>query len=125
MVANGFKKVYQEGGTFVVATFFNPDTKEYFTKCVRDYDYSDCSRDDDEAYYMPIDEDAVKAWHRFNGIINVGDEIKVVKGRKVKVGTIATVEKITEWKDTYGRVQTIYAHLSTGERTSIFNCELV
>ena len=41
--------------------FFNPCTLEEYSKCVRDYDYMDCSRDDDEAYYMEIDKNAERA----------------------------------------------------------------
>ena len=47
----GFFKVKQDGGTFICATFFNPVTKEEFSECVRDYDYSDYSRDNDDLYY--------------------------------------------------------------------------
>lgn len=57
---NGFYKVAQTGGTYVVATFYNPETGDMKSKCVRDYDYSDCSRDDDELYYMEINEDVRK-----------------------------------------------------------------
>lgn len=119
---DGFFKVKQEGGTYVVATFFNPETKESFTKCVRDYDYSDCSRDDDELYYMEINEAARRAWLRHNGVIQIGDAVKVVKGRKVPVGTVAIVSDITKWRDQYGRVQTIYAVLDNGMKTNIDNC---
>ena len=120
----GFFKVRQEGGSYVVATFFNPETKESFTKCVRDYDYADCSRDDDELYYAEINEEAKKAWLRHNGVIQIGDSVKVVKGRKVPIGTVAVVSGITKWKDQYGRTQAVYAVLDNGMRTNINNCVL-
>ena len=120
-----FYKVAQSGGSFVVATFFDPETKEVETKVARDYDYADCSRDNDEIYYMPINEEVKKLWYRHNGVITVGDTVKVVKGRKVPVGTVATVTDIRDWKDQYGRVQTRYAYLDNGQRTSVSNCELI
>lgn len=120
----GYYKVKQEGGSYVVATIFNPETGDEKTMCVRDYDYSDCSRDNDEIYEMPINENARKAWMHKHGAILKGDRIRVFKGRKVKVGTIATVTDIKPYKDMYGRVLTMYAYLDTGERTSIANCEL-
>lgn len=125
MVRDGFKKVSQSGSTFVTAGFFNPETKEFYTHCVRDYDYADGSRDDDEAYYMPIDEDALREWKRFNGIIQIGDTVEVVKGRKVPIGTIGNVVNIYDWKDNYGRVQARYVVLSDGQKTSIDNCKIV
>ena len=54
MLENKFYKVRQEGGSYVVATLYNPITKESKTICVRDYDYFDCSRDNDKIYYMDI-----------------------------------------------------------------------
>ena len=121
----GFRKVAQSGGSYVVATFFNPETKETDSRCVRDYDYADCSRDNDELYYMPIDEEARRLYLRHMGVISAGDIVKVVKGRKVPVGTVAVVEKLYDWKDQYGRTQTTYAVLDNGMKTSVGNCVLV
>lgn len=56
----GFYKVAQNGGCYISATFYNPDTKEVVSCCVRDYDYADCSRDNDELYYIEIDEEVKK-----------------------------------------------------------------
>lgn len=119
------RKVNEKGGTLVVATFFDPETKEETTEVVRDYDYSDGSRDNDELYYMPIDEEARKAWRHYHGVISAGDEVKVVKGKKVKVGTIAKVLNIREIKDRYGRWVANYAVLDNGQQTNTANCELV
>lgn len=49
----------------------------------------------------------------------------MVKGRKVKIGTVAKVTELRDWKDHYGRVQTTYAILDTGEKTNVDNCVLV
>lgn len=120
-----FYKVAQSGSIFITALFFDPETKEVRNEVVRDYDYADGSRDNDELYYMPIDEEVKKLYLRHIGIISVGDTIEVVKGRKVPIGTIADVIDIRDWKDQYGRVQTRYAYLSNGQKTNITNCKIV
>lgn len=125
MFPDGYYKVAQSGGTYIVATFFNPETEEECSLCVRDYDYSDCSRDIDDLYYQQIDKDARRKWYRKHGVICTGDTIKVVKGRKIPIGTIAVVERIYDWKDQYGRVQTTYCVFTDGRKTSISNCELL
>ena len=124
MKEHGFYKVWQGGGTYVSATFFNPITQEYKTCCVRDYDYYDCSRDNDSLYYMEIDEDVKRKWYHFNGLLMVGDKVEVVKGRKLPVGTVGTITRIYDWKDRYGRVQTTYAVFEDGRKTNIYNCKL-
>lgn len=122
---NGFYKVAQNGGTFVTATMFNPITNEVKVLCVRDYDYDDCSRDNDEIYYMDIDEDARKAYLKFKGIVSIGHEVEVIKGRKVPIGTVGVVEKVYDWKDNYGRVQSTYAVLDNGVKVNVNNCKIV
>ena len=124
MVKEGFFKVSQTGGSYVVAYFFNPVTKEEYSKCVRDYDYADCSRDDDELYHMEINENVRKQWLHHHGCILIGDTVKVVKGRKIPTGTIARVVKYGEFRDRYGRVQTKYLYFEDGTRTSVSNCIL-
>lgn len=125
MDLTGYKKVAENGGTFVTATFFNPETGDVVTGCVRDYDYADGSRDIDELYHMGIDEEARRAWLHTKGIILAGDTIEVIKGRKVKVGTVAVVTKTREIKDRYGRWVADYVVLDNGEQTNIDNCRLV
>ena len=124
MLEKGFFKVAESGGTFIVDTFYNPETKESYTKCVRDYDYADGRRDDDELYYMEINEDVRRIWLHDKGVIFAGDLVKVVKGRKVPVGTVAKVIEIYDWRDRYGRVQTTYAVLDNGMKTNVNNCIL-
>lgn len=125
MIRAGFYKVAESGGSYIVDTFYNPVTKESYTECVRDYDYSDCSRDKDDLYYMDIDEDARRAWLHDRGIILKGDRVMVVKGRKIPLGTVAEVVDIYDWKDRYGRTQTTYAVFADGRKTNIDNCILV
>lgn len=122
---NGFYKVEQSGGSYVVAIFYNPETKEVKTKCVRDYDYADCSRDDDELYHMEINEDARRAYLHNNGLIIKGDKVEVVKGRKVKIGTIATITAIKPIYDKYHRWVADYVYFEDGQRTNVNNCRLI
>lgn len=92
----GFYKVEQTNGTYVRATFYNPETNEYFSTCVRDYDYYDGSRDNDELYYMPIDDEACDAFRHANGMFRVGDKVNIVSGRKM-VGETKTVADIYDF----------------------------
>ena len=124
-VRDGFYKVGQYGGSYITATFFNPETKEHYSKCVRDYDYADKSRDDDELYYMDIDTEAEKAWKHFNGEILVGDVVEVIHGRKVPVGTIATVKDKKAYYDKYHRWVADYLYFDNGMKTNEKNCVLL
>lgn len=124
---NGFYKVSVDGFSLTNAIFFNPTTQESFSKIIWDID-NDRLLDDDVLQilrFLPIDDGVRKIWLRKNGVISVGDTVEVFKGRKVKIGTVAVVTDIKPWRDSYGRIQTTYAYLSTGERTSITNCKLV
>lgn len=125
LTTSGFYKVAESGGCYCTATFFNPTTKEVKTVCTRDYDYSDCSRDNDELYYAPIDENIRRDFLHFRGCILVGDTVEVFKGRKVPIGTIGTVVKKFDYKDNFGRVQTTYVVFADGQKTSIANCRLI
>ena len=122
---NKFYKVNQHGGTYVVALFVNPITWETRSVCVRDYDYADGSRDNDELYYMPIDKEAAEAWRKHIGIVSAGDTVKVVKGRKIPVGAVAKVTRVFDYKDCYGRTVATYAVFEDGRKTSVYNCESI
>lgn len=122
---SGFAKVNEEGGTFVLAVFYNPETKEYQSVIVRDYDYFDKSRDDDELYYIPIDEDVRRIWMHDNGHILVGDLVVVEKGRNVRIGTVAYVNAIRPVYNKYHRVVNHSVYLSSGEKTYLNNIRLV
>ena len=121
----GYHKVSQEGGTFVYAGFYNPETKDYTIRCVRDYDYDDCSRDDDDLYYIEIDENAKRQMLHDQGMILEGDLVVVFKGRNVRVGTVGYITEIRPWKDKYGRVQSYKVTLSGGEKTYLNNVRLM
>lgn len=121
----GFHKVAHEGGCFVTGTFYNPETGETVTGCIRDYDYADGSRDNDELYYLPIDEVARVLWLHSRGIVLTGDTVRVVKGRKVPLGTVGTVESIRPYYDRYRRHVADYVYFTDGQRTNINNVELI
>ena len=53
-----------------------------------------------------------------------GDVVKVIKGRKLPIGTEFVVTGRSEFKDRYGRVCTQYLHGEFG-KVSISNCEIV
>ena len=125
MVAEGFYKVSHEGGSFVTGTFYNPTTKESISVVLRDYDYADCSRDNDSLYNAQINEAVRCQWLHDNGVIVKGDTVEVYKGRKVPVGTIGTVVDIKPFYDRYGRWQADYVYFADGVRTNINNCRLV
>lgn len=123
-----FYKVSENGGTFVTAVFYNPNTNEYFETLVRDYDYADGSRDKDDLYYKPISENAKRKWIHAWGSVLVGDTVEVFKGRKVKIGTIAKIVQIKPYYDPYcswKRWLCDYAYLDNGQKTNVLNCRLV
>ena len=82
MIKEGFFKVNESGFSLTIATFFNPTTKEYYTQMIWDNDDFRTGNEHEEERYTPIDEEARKAWLRFNGIISEGDTVEVSKGEK-------------------------------------------
>lgn len=125
MYDNGWRKVYQSGGSYAVAVLFNINTKESITITVRDYDYAYGSRANVDWYYAPVDETAAKMLRYKFGIIEAGDMVKVVRGRKVQKGYTGRVIKIQPIRDIYGRRVADYAVFEDGTRTNVDNCELV
>ena len=121
----GFYKVDQRGGSYVVAVIYNPVTGESEERRVRDYEYSDCSRDDDELYYTPIDHNARRLWLRSMGVIQQGDTVEVIRGRKVRVGTVGEVAAVKPVHDRYGRWVADYVYFADGQRTNVTNCRLL
>ena len=126
---DGFYKVGESGGSYVTALFWNPITKETKSMCVRDYDYSDCSRDNDELYYLEINEEIRKEYFTWAaheaGAVVVGDYIEVYKGRKVPVGTRGFVKEVKAYTDRYGRWIADYVYLDNGMKTNMKNCRLI
>lgn len=126
----GFYKVDEDGGVYVCATFYNPQTNETFRTCVRDYDYEDGSRDNDELYYLPLNKGVAKGFfHRYGQIFD-GDEIVVVRGRKM-LGERKRVTRVYDFIPEHfrgWRNQSAYAveylYFTDGTKCASKNCEL-
>ena len=122
----GFYKVAEDNGGVCVGTFWNPETKESFSKITWDIDrpYINDDEEIEILRYLPINREVRSAWLHYNGIIQVNDVVEVVKGRKVPIGTIAKVIDKKPYKDRYGRTQAIYLYFDNGMKTNENNCGL-
>ena len=122
----GFYKVNEDNGGVCVGTFWNPETKESFSKITWDIDrpYINDDEEIEILRYLPINKEVRSAWLHYNGIIQINDVVEVVKGRKVPIGTIAKVIDKKPYKDRYGRTQAIYLYFDNGMRTNENNCVL-
>lgn len=121
----GFHKIHQFGGSLIVAVFWNPETNEEHRFVVRDYDYGDSSRDRDELYNMPIDQEYRRKYLRARKVIQPGDLVEVYKGRKVPIGTRGIVTSMRDVCNKYGGVMAVYVRLDNGASTNVLNCRLV
>lgn len=123
---NGFYKVATSGFSLTNATFFNPITKESFSKIVWDNDDNRVSEENEQLYYMAICERARQLWLKHNGVIQKGDMVKIVKGRKM-VGEIKKVVRFYEWEKqgSYGHIGTTYCVFEDNTKVNIDNCILI
>ena len=120
---NKFYKVEQHGGSFITATFYNPVTQEERHEVVRDYD-------DDRSMYNPlydvsINEEAKWFWNRKRGVIQPGDTVRVVRGRKYPVGTEFKVHSVYPYYDKYQRFIANYAYFVGGGKCSTSNLTII
>lgn len=124
---NGFYKVSKSGYSIEDAVFYNPETKETFSKIVWDIDDDRMLFDEklQQLRFLPLNYDVRRQWLHEAGFIQEGDTVKVVKGRLVPIGTVATVEKIKPYYDRYHRWVADHVYLDNGMRTNVNNCELV
>lgn len=125
MLENKFYKVSHHGGTLITGDFFNPITGEEKHEVLRDYEYSDCSRDNDELYYMQINEEVRRIWQHKHGAILQGDIVEVFKGRKIPIGYIGKIKAIKPFYDRYNRWQANYIYFEDGQKTNINNVRLI
>ena len=123
--SNGWRKIAQNGGTFVIATLYNILTGDEENIVVRDYDYGDCSRDCDYWYNASIDADALRAYNRKHGIIQPGERVMVVKGRNIPRGYVGKVVKVYPVYDRYQRWVADYCRFEDGKKTNVGNCVLI
>jgi len=119
--AAGFFKVEHDGGTYVTAHYYNPKTDEEGSLLARDYDY-DGGHDNDSVYYASIDKESERTWRHRKGEILEGDQIMVIKGRKVPTGTLHTVHAKRKVYDKYGRYVALYLVFDDGLATNEDNC---
>ena len=124
---NGYYKVAENNGGVCVGYFFNPNTKEAFSKITWDIDRPYINDDEitEILRYLPINEDVKKIWMHHNGKILVGDTVEVFKGRKIPIGYIGVVKNIKPFYDRYGRWQADYIYFVDGQKTNYDNCKLI
>ncbi len=120
----GFYKVAEDNGGVCVGTFFNPETKESFSKITWDIDRPYINDDEEVEIlrYLVINDAVRRAWKRHNGVLQDGDKVEVYKGRKVPKGTIATITEIKPYYDKFHRWCCDYAYLDNGMKTNVENC---
>ena len=130
----GYFKIADSYGSFCSVVMYNPSTKDYKKINVRDYDYEyiydglTANYDEkilDELYYMDINKEVLLQYKIDNGIVAVGMEIEIVKGRKYPKGTKGTVVKKYSYKDKYGRWLANYIITDTGMKVNVANVKIV
>lgn len=123
---NGFYKVNIDNGGVCVCTFYNPETKESFSRITWDIDRPYINDDEEVEIlrYLPLNQEVRSQWLHNAGVIQKGDTIEVYKGRKVPKGTVAKVVDIRPYYDQYHRWQCDYAYLDNGMKTNTNNCRL-
>lgn len=127
-IKQGYYKVNEYGNSYVTATFFNPITKDHYKVTIYDYDDDRVRIFAGEHYDAQINQDARKAWLHFIGAIQIGDLVKIVKGRKFKGEVKKVVKEFTYKIDgmygrCYGDVE--YLVFDDGTKVARNNCELV
>lgn len=122
LMADGWRKVSESGGSYSIAYLFNVNTKECASVCV--YDYDDPRNEDDFWRNVGFDDIARIEWNKARGVVAEGLTAKVVKGRKVPVGYTGKVVKIRKVYDRYDRWVANYAVFEDGTSTNVDNCVL-
>lgn len=121
-----FYIVRTRGYSITIVTAFNPVTMEEFEQMVYDYDDPWYEMTYDEVASLPRATDEVmKLYNHFKGIIQEGDLVKIVKGRKF-VGELKRVTKKFEFKVPHTKNITVdYLVFEDGSKVTEFNCELI
>lgn len=122
LMADGWRKIGQDHGSYEHAHLFNINTGETASVCI--YDYDDPRNEDRFWYNVAIDDDARVLWARKKGEIIPGLKATVVKGRKVPIGYTGVVASFKRIYDRYDRFVALYVVFEDGTRTSISNCVL-
>ena len=122
LLADGWRKIGQDHGSYEHAHLFNINTGETASVCI--YDWDDPRNEDEFWYNVSIDDDARIAYSKSRGIVDVGLVAKVVKGRKVPIGFTGKVAKIRRVYDRYDRWVANYVVFEDGTSTNVTNCVL-
>ena len=122
LMADGWRKVGIDHGSYEHAYLFNVNTGETASVCV--YDWDDPRNEDTFWYNVSIDDDARIAWCKKCNKIDAGLVVKVVKGRKVPIGYTGLVVRIRKVYDRYDRWVANYVVFEDGTSTNITNCVL-
>lgn len=129
----GFFKVAEDYSySLKHVVMFNPITGEEKNILVDDTEYGYMERYDFNfspqeieylRYDLEVNEIVKNLWLDSKNIIHVGSKVKVIKGRKIPIGTEAVVKSMYDYKDRYGRYVATYLIFENGQKTSILNCE--
>ena len=115
---SGFVVANVDGGGVVVVTMWNPLTDESMSFIADDID-----RPASEFHYSYVigwkrfggSAEVRNLWNRKHGIVSVGDEVEVFKGRKFPKGMRATVASFWTWHGDYGKTAE-YVVTTDGDR---------
>lgn len=128
---NNFENYYivkTRGFSLTFTTIFNPETLDVIDEITWDIDdtYYDISKRAITIRNLPEDENVTKLYNHFKGEIQIGDEVKIIKGRKFK-NEIKQVEKMFDYTipNTYGKIVVKYLVFTDGTKVNIENCELI
>lgn len=77
--------------------------------------------------YREATEEEVKEFYRRLNFLSVGDEVVIIKGRKIPVGEHKVIKGFSRFvvPNTYGKRYTDYVHFTDGTRTDIRNVKNV
>lgn len=120
--------VKTRGFSLTFTTIFNPETLDVIDE--RTWDIDDTYLDTNERALtissLPRNEAVTKLYKHFNGEIQIGDEVKIIKGRKFK-NEIKQIEKMFDYTipNTYGKIVVKYLVFTDGTKVNIDNCELI
>lgn len=77
--------------------------------------------------YQEATEEEVKEFYRSLNFISEGDEVVIIKGRKIPLGEHKVIKGFSRFvvPNTYGKQYTDYVHFTDGTRTDIRNVKNV
>ena len=123
-----FYKVATNGNSYVSAIFFNPVTKEEFSRTIYDYEDERTQIEAGDLYSMEINEDVKKMWCHKHNIIQIGDLVQINRGRKFKGEQKRVVREFTyQINGMYGRSYGDVQYLVFDDNTKVAkeNCDLI